>query len=352
MSFQIVVRKGANCESYTQNVYINSYFLPIPQSNDYQTILCDALNDGSENIDLSLYNSNIIASPNNFSFSYYSTVLGADTANSSFLISNFSNCNLSNTNNTVYVRVVSSDGCYSVAALKFSFIDSPRITMEDAYPLCEFRSVVIEAGHGFNSYLWSNAQTTNTMVATVPGNYWVVVTEDHVGAPTCDSRKDFTIFLSNPATITSIETVDWTHNENTIEVFVTGLGSYEYSLDGIQYQDNNIFENLYPGIYQVFVRDKHDCGITDVEVYLLNYPKFFTPNGDGHNDTWKVKFSQFEENFLTQIFDRYGKLIKVLNNNESWDGTYNGKQLPSDDYWFQITRNDGRIHKGHFAMKR
>lgn len=352
MSFQIVVRKGANCESYIQNVYINSYFLPIPPSNDYQTILCDALNDGSENIDLSSYNSNIIANPNNFSFSYYSTALGADTANSSFLISNFSNCNLSNTNNTAYVRVVSSDGCYSLAALKFTFIDSPRITMEDAYPLCEFRSVLIEAGHGFDSYLWSNTQTTNTMVATVPGNYWVVVTEDHVGAPTCDSRKDFTIFLSNPATITSIETVDWTPNENTIEVFVTGLGNYEYSLNGIEYQDSNTFENLVPGIYQVFVRDKHGCGIVNEEALLLNYPQYFTPNGDGYNDTWYIKLSQFEQKFDVKIFDRYGKLLKVMDSMESWDGTYNGRLMPSDDYWFYVTRADGKIHKGHFAMKR
>ena len=41
-----------------------------------------------------------------------------------------------------------------------------------------------------------------------------------------------------------------------------------------------------------------------------------------------------------------------MKNNEAWDGNYNGRQLPSDDYWFTVTRNDGRIHKGHFAMKR
>ena len=351
-NYQIVVRKGANCESYTQNAYINTYYLLLPATNDYQTTLCDALNDGSENVDLSLYNSNIIANAANFSFSYYASALAADTANSSYLISNFTNCNLSNANNTVYVRVTSSDGCHSVAVLRFTFIDSPRITMEDAYPLCEFRNVLIQAGHGFDSYLWSTTQTSNAIAATVPGNYWVVVTEDHVGAPTCDSRKDFTIFLSNPATITFIETVDWTAHENTIEVFVTGLGNYEYSLDGIQYQDSNIFENLYPGIYQVFVKDKNGCGIVDEEALLLNYPQFFTPNGDGYNDTWYIKFSQFEQKFDVKIFDRYGKLLKVMDSLDAWDGTYNGRLMPSDDYWFYVTRADGKIHKGHFAMKR
>lgn len=223
--------------------------------------------------------------------------------------------------------------------------------MENSYPLCEFRSVVIDAGSGFDSYLWSTAQTTHSIVTTVPGDYWVVATEDH-GTLTCDSRKDFTIFLSNPATITSIETVDWTANENIIEVLVTGLGNYEYSLDGIHYQDSNIFENLVPGIYQVFVKDKNGCGVVDGEALLLNYPKFFTPNGDGYNDSWYIKFSHFEQKFDVKIFDRYGKLIKAMNSSDSWDGTYNGKLMPSDDYWFYVTREDGKVHKGHFAMKR
>lgn len=123
-------------------------------------------------------------------------------------------------------------------------------------------------------------------------------------------------------------------------------------MDGIQYQDSNIFENLYPGIYQVFVKDKNGCGIVDEEALLLNYPQFFTPNGDGYNDTWYIKFSQFEQKFDVKIFDRYGKLLKVMDSLDAWDGTYNGRLMPSDDYWFYVTRADGKIHKGHFAMKR
>ena len=42
----------------------------------------------------------------------------------------------------------------------------------------------------------------------------------------------------------------------------------------------------------------------------------------------------------------------VLLHSEFWDGTYNGKLMPSDDYWFYVTRYNGRIHKGHFAIIR
>ncbi|WP_293893701.1 T9SS type B sorting domain-containing protein [Flavobacterium sp.] len=260
-------------------------------------------------------------------------------------------CNLSNTNNKVYVRVTSTDGCYEVAELSFTFLDSPRIYMDDSYPLCEFRTALIEAGHGYDSYLWSTGQTNHSITIGATGNYWVIVRENH-GTLVCDSRKDFSIFLSNRATITSIETLDWTANENVIEVLVSGLGIYEYSLDGVVYQDSRRFENLVPGIYQVFVRDKNGCGIANGEALLLNYPKFFTPNGDGINDTWYIKFSQFEEKFDVKIFDRQGKLLKAMKSSESWDGTYNGRMLPSDDYWFYVTREDGEIHKGHFAMLR
>ncbi|MES2411249.1 MAG: T9SS type B sorting domain-containing protein [Bacteroidota bacterium] len=349
-TFRIMVRKGS-CTSYIRYVYLYSQYLQIPSVNDYQTTLCDALNDGSENVDLTLFTSNLIANAANYTFTYYTNVASAETGSSSGMISNFASYNMSNTNNTVYVGVTSADGCYAVAELKFTFIDSPRIYMEDTYPLCEFRTALIEAGHGFDSYLWSTTQTYHSITVAATGNYYVTVTEDH-GTLTCNSRKDFTVFLSNPATVTSINTVDWTANENIIEVFVTGLGNYEYSLDGIVYQDSNIFENLVPGIYQVFVKDKNGCGVIKDEALLLNYPKFFTPNGDGINETWYIKFSQFEYEFDVKIFNRHGKLIKAMNSSEAWDGTYNGYLMPSDDYWFYVTRADGEIHKGHFAMVR
>lgn len=94
-------------------------------------------------------------------------------------------------------------------------------------------------------------------------------------------------------------------------------------------------------------------GTATNEVYLLMYPKFFTPNGDGCNDTWKIKFSDIEVGLTVNIFDRYGKLLKnLVTNDDSWDGTFNGDQLPADDYWFVVTRANGFVNKGHFSLKR
>jgi gliding motility-associated-like protein len=82
------------------------------------------------------------------------------------------------------------------------------------------------------------------------------------------------------------------------------------------------------------------------------YPKFFTPNGDGFNDTWKIKFSDVEEDLTVKIFDRYGKLIVELKNNSAWNGTFNGQELPATDYWFVVTRSNGKEYRGHFSLKR
>ncbi len=129
-------------------------------------------------------------------------------------------------------------------------------------------------------------------------------------------------------------------------------GDYKYSIDGINYQDSNTFTGLLSGDYIVYVKDNNECGIVNQEVFILNYPKYFTPNADGYNDTWAIKFSETEPTIDIKIFDRYGKFIKQLNATSSWDGTFNGHQLPSTDYWFVVTRASGKVYKGHFSMKR
>ena len=58
------------------------------------------------------------------------------------------------------------------------------------------------------------------------------------------------------------------------------------------------------------------------------------------------------------IFDRYGKLIKQISPaGEGWDGTYNGQEMPTTDYWFLMEYNDfntgePRQLRSHFTLKR
>lgn len=81
-------------------------------------------------------------------------------------------------------------------------------------------------------------------------------------------------------------------------------------------------------------------------------PRFFTPNNDGFNDTWTVSSSPDISIQNISVFNRFGKLIKQLSPNQGWDGTFNGRNLPSDSYWYSVELTNGPSLKGFFALKR
>ncbi|EJL65418.1 DUF7948 domain-containing protein [Flavobacterium sp. CF136] len=112
---------------------------------------------------------------------------------------------------------------------------------------------------------------------------------------------------------------------------------------------NNCESDRTPITIQILEATTADC-INYVEE--LPFPKFFTPNNDGYNDTWTIDFAYLKPNTGIRIFDRYGKFIKELTVNTVWDGTYIGQDEPASDYWFTVTRLNGAEFRGHFSLKR
>ena len=146
---------------------------------------------------------------------------------------------------------------------------------------------------------------------------------------------------------------------NSIEILTAtlGIGDYEYAIDDITgpYQDEPIFEKVRPGSHTVYVRDKNDCGIAKMPLFVIGYKKFFTPNGDGYTDKWNLIGITKDNLPKTKIyiFDRFEKLIKELDPlSEGWDGNFIGKPMPQTDYWFKVILEDGREFKGHFSLLR
>jgi gliding motility-associated-like protein len=147
-------------------------------------------------------------------------------------------------------------------------------------------------------------------------------------------------------------------NNHVIEVEALGTGDYEYSLDNGPWQDSNIFENISLGEHLVTVRDKNGCGLANTTVTVMDYPKVFTPNGDGYNDTWNITGIDAQPNARIFIFDRFGKLLKQLTSGgQGWNGTFNGFNLPASDYWFTVkyiepSSGNSKEYSAHFALKR
>ena len=144
----------------------------------------------------------------------------------------------------------------------------------------------------------------------------------------------------------------------TVNVLGAGSGNYEYQLDNLPFQDSNTFINVNSGEHTITVRDKDGhCSPAPLTAVIINYPKFFTPNGDGYNDTWNIThLISSNPDAVIFIFDRYGKLIKKITPvTEGWNGMYNGQQLPSSDYWFTVEYSEKgvpKIFKSHFSLKR
>ncbi|PIA79166.1 hypothetical protein BFR04_06505 [Gaetbulibacter sp. 4G1] len=141
-------------------------------------------------------------------------------------------------------------------------------------------------------------------------------------------------------------------DNNSLEVIINSNLEYEFSLDGANYQRSNVFSNLVGGNYILYVQEVNGCGILETTASILDYPKYFTPNGDGVNDLWKLK-GQTSRRYSIFIYDRYGKLLKHLSyGSHGWDGTFNGNELPVNDYWFKIIFDEGEEYLGHFSLKR
>ena len=145
-----------------------------------------------------------------------------------------------------------------------------------------------------------------------------------------------------------------------VEIVTLTNGNYEYAINGGDFQDDPIFLDVPPGLNTVIINDKNGCGMIEEEFLVVGYPKFFTPNGDGIYDEWQILGISELTNPDIFIFDRYGKLLKQIDENSpGWDGTFNGRALPSSDYWFKLEydRNDqativASTTRKHFTLLR
>jgi len=268
------------------------------------------------------------------------------------LANNYSNVTPSQ--EIIWARLVNGPECYGVipVTLTINSFTAPNFEDEEKY-LCDgFNSITLSVPDIFESYLWDddNQSQANSIVVTSAGEYNIIVT----GLNGCSDTKKFIVKPSGQATITSVEINDFHGGDNSALINYSGLGEYQFSIDGITYQDSPLFINLPSGAYTIYVKDINGCGIKEKDIFVLDYPKFFTPNGDGYNDIWGIDYLKREyPEAIISVFDRYGKLLyNFSGEGDGWDGNFNSKPQPASDYWFVINLRDGRVIKGHFSLKR
>ena len=330
-----------------------------------QTTFCDedGINDGLIVFDLSKLNESILGTQTSseFKIEYFATQSDAVLGNNAITSTNLK---------TVFAKVINTstlNQCFDIERINFivNKIPEPKpidgIICFDNITNTLQKSYIIDTGlsNTLFNFEWQNEAGTivgnsNKYEAILPGKYTVIATNKTTG---CNSPKvSVTVNASEPAIVSYTITEDFADNPIITVIAEGDGGNYEYQLDDGPFQNDATFSNVSSGTHIITVRDKNGCGSTKAEAIIINYPKFFTPNDDGFNDTWNITDLKDFENTDLQIFDRFGKfLTNIKPNGKGWDGYYNGQKLPSTDYWFVITYDkEGvqKVFKSHFSLKR
>jgi gliding motility-associated-like protein len=250
---------------------------------------------------------------------------------------------------------------------------SQNVSISGNSPICKGNPLQLAATGGTN-YLWIGP---NGFTSTEQNPLILNVNESQSGQYTCNitetggcaTIKNINIKINIQPLPLANSPQEFCAQQNATlsDIIITGqnIKWYDSISDGSLLTDSALLQN---GINYYATQTINNCesnrilinaqisSVQDCDLIiddsLLSYPKYFTPNGDGYNDTWEIKFSDIEEKLTVKIFDRYGKLITILNQNQTWNGTLNNQQLPATDYWFIVTRADGKELKGHFSLKR
>jgi len=360
----------------------NAIVNPEPTTENASNVsYCDDDSDGDDtngfvqNIDLDSQITDILGplqDPDDFNVTFHETQTDA-TDGTDALSSPYTNTTANQ--QTIYVRVENKDtGCVNddftfdviVNPLPKFTVTSPQIVCLSGPPLTLF----IENPDAVYDYVWTapNGEESFGEEITITSGGLYTVTATTTNGTGCTRTREIQVNESIVATITEADVTivdDSDNNSITIDPTNLGIGDYQYALineNGLQtaFQDIPVFENLSGGFYTIVVQDKNGCGPdANLIVSVIEYPKFFTPNNDGINDTWAIKGanSTFYPSAQINIFNRFGKIVAQIDvDNPGWDGTYGGKRLPSDDYWFSIMLIDrngnARERKGNFSMLR
>ena len=275
----------------------------------------------------------------------------------------------------VFARIVNLvSGCASdVVEIQLDFRAFPQAIFQENYQVCVDRDGLFaqelvlgeDLGKSYQ-YAWYNGDKLVSeeydlylFEESANPNYTLVLTEEFTG---CEISYSTTIeYLSGPSSM-KIDVLrgdfENTWNVEVLAETTTGHSStYEYCLDDGDFTSATIFNNISRGLHKIAIRESGGCGeILTEEFTVIGYDAFFTPNGDGFNDQWRITQNADYKVLRIRIFDRNGVFVKELDpEGTGWDGTVNGELLPEDDYWFNleyVNFNSSSRHNfsSHFSL--
>lgn len=228
---------------------------------------------------------------------------------------------------SIFFRFENSLNCPSVGELKLIF-KNPKISdsLRDV-AICKDDSITLDAGSGFDAYLWSSGSVISSSGILKIGDHWVDLTFDG-----CTTRQNVKVIAEE--VIIKILMIE--NDQLTITV-TGGTAPYEYSLDGYIWQSSNVFKDIPKGIQKAYARSSKKCIPTVREFSNIHLLNFISPNSDGKNDVLDYSDISLKNNVKFQIFDRSGKPVFVgKDGNYIWDGKDGSRILSTGTYWYTL----------------
>ncbi len=264
----------------------------------------------------------------------------------------------------IYIRTTSlaNPDCYD-ATVNFilNAIETPQLIFSEEVIICEGTDGIIIGETSPNpnyDYQWNTGEQTPTISVSRDGDYILTVTNSS-GIVNCSKNRTVSVRNSDLPSISAIEVEDL-RTSNKVTIITEAIGEFEYRLDNGNFQSSNIFEGVAGGMHTVTMRDNFDCGEIIENIVVVGFSPIFSPNGDVLNETWQIEGLSVLNSPIVTIYDRYGKLIMEMTEmSPGWDGSFNGKPLPSTDYWFKLSyvatdgnRTYAKYLQSHFSLRR
>ncbi|MFL9834871.1 T9SS type B sorting domain-containing protein [Chryseobacterium terrae] len=283
--------------------------------------VCDNDLNGTQNVNLNDYKNQFTADPS-VTLTFHATLTDAQSG-----INWLSANQVITAAATFYVRFTSGNGCPNTATLNINLKSPKKSDILKDQIICSDDRAILNAGDGFTSYLWSTGATTSSITVGV-GTYYV-----DLGFNGCVYRQTVKVTAAEAPTITSIMVTGTTATINV----TGGTAPYQYSLNGSDYQNSNVFTGLTRGPYKAYVIGRDGCQPVIKEFLILNLINTITPNGDGRNDVLDYSDLRIKQQVSIEVVDRYGAAVhKSSGNNYKWDGKSGGRSLSTGTYWYII----------------
>jgi gliding motility-associated-like protein len=370
----------ANCTSQTTlKIEVN----PKPGNSNNPTpfLACD--NDGFSTFNLRLKEAEMTgtSNPASITFNYYENENDALLNNGNIISNPQSFTNSVKNFQRIYVRINNVNPvlfCFSILEITIYVTEFPTNNLNTTpYRICTFLNGTISEEAFIDTklisldydFVWYNnfdalpgneisGQTASTFSTPNEGNFSVKITSKLTPA-SCVTIANFTTLKLtiprqlrfNPNEIVAFENVS-----QILAIANPASNDYEYLLNFGDWQSSPVLQGFKPGINTITVRNKFGCQTLSSQFLVADFKTFFTPNGDGFNDYWKIEGDAALDIASTYVFNKHGKLLyEHKKSSQGWDGTFNGQPQPADDYWFKIVYindNESKEFRGHFTLKR